>query len=320
MYEIVETEKRGKVVLATERLVPGPFGLQVFKEEALLAIPTRGSEMDKSGPVPSILAQGPQMWTDWWTYLQQPEELKQRVLQLYTEMDCKPAACFRAYLIKQQELIRQEEKVQDEDFDGSILDHIEEFVKFAMVIRFNSVEICPPSEDGSGPGTDFGHGIFENACRMSHSCKPNCVWLSTQDGKAKEIRAVATIEKGEELTVDYVGALLEPIPQRREELLITKGFLCECGRCAGKHGDDTRRFACINHESTNCPGVHFLNQPLLESKPELLDCTHCGAQAPESYLKKVIIQETKLVIEINSVDHCADQQGLVTVSDRIARL
>lgn len=261
------------------------------------------------------------MWTDWYTYLQQPEEIKQRILEMYSELDCKPATFLRDYLYKkQQERFEQEEKGQDEDLDGEILDHIEEFVKFAMVIRFNSVEMIPPREDGSGPGKDFGHGLFEKACKMSHSCKPNCVWKSTQDGKAKEIRAISTVEEGEELTVDYVGDLLDPIPQRREELMMTKGFLCQCTRCSGKHGDDTRRFKCSKYESTNCPGVHFLNQPLLESKPELFDCTHCGAQAPESYLRSAIIQETRLVTELNDVDKCADEGGLMKVSDRIARL
>ena len=121
-----------------------------------------------------------------------------------------------------------EEEKLDEDFDKGILDHIEEFTRFNMVIRFNSVELCPPSADGSGPGDDLGHGLFETACRINHSCKPNCVWLTTPDGKAKEIRAIDTIEEGEELTLDYVGEILEPVAQRRQELLVTKGFKCDC--------------------------------------------------------------------------------------------
>ena len=85
--------------------------------------------------------------------------------------------------------------------DKGVLDHIEEFVRFTMVIRFNSVELNPPSDDGTGPGVDHGHGLFETACRMNHSCKPNCIWITSQDGKAKEVRAIETIEEGEELTI-----------------------------------------------------------------------------------------------------------------------
>ena len=100
MYRMVETEDRGKVLLATKRLDPGLMGLEVFKEEALLAIPTRGSALDKSGPVPTILEAGPQMWTDWWFYKKQPEEIRQRVLAMYNELDCLPANVLREYLLK----------------------------------------------------------------------------------------------------------------------------------------------------------------------------------------------------------------------------
>jgi hypothetical protein len=236
---------------------------------------------------------------------------------MYTEMDCRPATALREYLQK-QDRDRREEKVADDDSSASILDHIEEFIRFAMVIRFNSVELCPPEEDGSGPGTDYGHGLFERACKMSHSCKPNCVWLTTQDGKAKEIRAIMTIEKGDELTIDYyVGNALEPIPQRRQELLMTKGFICECDRCAAKGGDDTRRFLCINHDSTTCSGVHFLEQPLLSSAPQLLNCNRCGVTATQSYTTWAVQRELELVKEIKELDQAT---GSSEVSDRIAQL
>jgi len=317
MYKVVESKDHGKVLLATTKLDPGPFGLLVFREEALLAMPTRGSSADKSGPVPSILAEYPQTWTDWWTYTQQPDEVKKKVLQMYTEMDCLCANVLRDYLINMN---RTQEEKDAEDGNSAILDHIEEFVTFAMVLRFNSVELCPPARDGNGPGKDYGHGLFEKACKMSHSCKPNCVWLTTQDGRAKEIRAISTIEEGEELTIDYVGEVLEPIPHRRQELLITKGFLCECSRCAGKHGDDTRRFNCINYGEKNCSGVHFLHQPFLESEPVLLSCTKCGAKPPLSYTQSVLHQESKVLDEIREVENSADKYGIIEVSERVERL
>lgn len=318
MFRIQETKDHGKAVVATERLEPGPFGLSIFREEALIIIPTRGTELDKSGPCPAILEPGPQMWTDWWTYLQQPEDIKKRLLSMYIEMDCAPALALRNYLFE-KDLERQEEKVEDEDFDMHILDNIEEFIKFAMVIRFNTVELCPPNAEGTGPGTDYGHGIFEIACKMNHSCKPNCIWITTQDGKAKEIRAISTIEKGEELTIDYVGNTLEPIPQRRQELLMTKGFICNCDRCAASH-DVGRRFPCSNSKCNGCSGVHFLVQPLLSSVPELLDCTKCGAQAPDEYLTNVVEQELELVKEINELGAEEAESFMTIMSDRIERL
>ena len=200
-----------------------------------------------------------------------------------------------------------------------ILDNIEEFIKVIMVIRFNSVELQPAAQDGNGPGASHGHGLFEIACRMNHTCKPNCVWFTTQDGKSKEIRAIATIGKGEELTVDYSGNPLDATPARRDDILQTKGFLCRCDRCAASH-DDTRRFRCITHPSSGCSGVHFLDQPTYADTPRLLDCTSCGAIATEDYLRDVMKEEIALVREINDVDAIADADGLDAVSDRIHRL
>jgi SET domain len=200
-----------------------------------------------------------------------------------------------------------------------ILDRIEEFVKFTMVIRFNSVELQPPSEDGTGPGTNYGHGLFEKACKMNHSCKPNCVWKTTQDGICKEVRAISTIEKGEELTVDYCGNILDPTPQRRDELLATKGFICNCDRCAANH-DDTRRFKCITFNETKCSGVHFLDQPTYSCKPSLSPCSRCDKVATESQIEKMIQEEVNLGNEINELDKAAEEHCIVEVQDRIARL
>ena len=188
-----------------------------------------------------------------------------------------------------------------------------------MVIRFNSVELQPAARDGNGPGASYGHGLFEKACRMNHSCKPNCVWFTTQDGKSKEVRAVSTICEGEELTVDYNGNVLDATPQRRDDIFQTKGFLCECNRCAAGH-DDTRRFKCITQPNSQCTGAHFLDQPTYSNTPSLLDCTSCGIRATEDYMHKVMKEEIALVREFNELDTIANTDGIVSVRDRIRRL
>lgn len=298
---IQDTWDHGKTLVATKRLDPEPpFGLKIFTDEALLVMPNRNSDADRSGIPPEILEPGPQMWTDWWAYCQQPLDVRRRILNLYTDMECPHAQAMRRYL-NQKNQERMEEEKTDSDFDKGILDNIEEFIQFNMVVRFNSVELCPPSEDGSGPGADYGHGLFETACRMSHSCKPNCVWITTQDGTCKEVRAIGTIEEGEELTIDYVGEALEPVPQRRSELMVTKGFTCRCDRCAAKH-DDTRRFRCANYESCGCYGTHFLAQPDLYTEPKLLDCDVCGTVAPQSYLETMLQKESEVLEEIKSLN------------------
>lgn len=314
--KVQQSRDHGKTLVATTRLEPErPFGLHIFTDTALLVMPTFGTEADKSGTPPEILQPGPQMWTDWWTFRQQSEEIRRRILDLYTDMECPHAAATRTYLHQKYE--ESQEEKRDDDFDKGILDHIEEFVQFTMVIRFNSVELIPPSEDGSGPGADHGHGLFETACRMNHSCRPNCVWITSQDGKSKEVRAIEIIEEGEELTIDYVGETMEPIPQRRRELLLTKGFTCQCGRCSAGH-DDTRRFLCVLYESSGCNGTHFLVQPDLSTEPALLPCSLCGASAPQSYLNRMLTKEMELVKEINALNH--EDFNKEDSADRIVRL
>eukprot|EP00536_Pseudo-nitzschia_multiseries_P009774 jgi/Psemu1/242383/estExt_Genewise1.C_2820050 len=265
--------------------------------------------------VPTFLEPCPQLFLDWHTYVQQSQSVKDRVLKLYTEMDCPHANALRRYL-QNYESDQNGELSSSERF---ILDNIEEFVQFTMVIKFNSVELQPAAQDGKGPGTSKGHGLFETACKMNHSCKPNCVWFTTQDGISKEVRVISTICEGEELTVDYNGNLLDATSQRRDDIIQTRGFLCKCDRCAAVH-DDTRQFKCITHPSTQCPGVHFLTQPTYSEAPRLLDCTTCRARATEDYTQKLIAREIELVREINRLDAMANDSGIVSAKDQICRL
>lgn len=329
VVEVTETENHGEALVSTECLKPGHLGLLVFREEALLVCPNRGSEQDKSGPAPHLLEEGPQMWTDWWAYQQQPEDRKQRILDMYCDMNCPHAEVLCQYLEGKERRRRAdrdqtEEKEHAEHDDCDILDNIEEFVKLTMVVKFNAVELYPPSDDGSGPGTDYGYGLFETACKMSHSCRPNCVWVTEQSGTAKLVRAISKIEIGEELTVDYVGQTLSSIPERREELLRTKGFLCNCDRCAASGGDDTRRFACIHDGGNRCKGVHLVDQPLLSSTPRLLPCSQCQSIATESFTQHVIEEESELrsiIQEIDEIDK-GDENGeeIIKLAEKIKGL
>jgi len=322
---IKHVEGRGLAVIATKRLDPGLFGLKVFTEQALIVFPPIGTKTDQSGLVPKFLDPCPQLFVDWYAYLQEPKSVKDRVLKLYNEMDCPQAKALRSYLHRLREKVENTEndkKFQNDEISPPgrrILDNIEEFIQFTMVIHFNSVELQPAAQDGKGPGTSYGHGLFETAGKMNHSCKPNCVWFTTQDGKSKEIRAISTISKGEELTVDYYGNTMDATPARRDDIIQTKGFLCECERCAAGH-DDTRQFKCITHPNSHCTGAHFLNQPTYSETPRLLDCTSCGTSATKEYLHKLMKEEIALVHEINEINGIADTDGIVAVSDKIHRL
>ena len=232
-YTIVETETHGKAMIATQDINPGPHGITILQEKALLTVPPNGSELDLSGEPPSILDKfDPQIWTDWWKFKQQTCVEKQKCIMetMYYEMDCDHAIWLLNFLSEKQQLLH-DGKLQDPFKCKLILDHVEEFVKYTMIIRFNSVNLHPPDISGNGPGIYYGHGIFVDACKMSHSCKPNCVWHSSFDGQSKIVRAITPIKLGQELTIDYIGGEMEPVVYRRKELLDSKGFLCECIRC-----------------------------------------------------------------------------------------
>jgi SET domain len=357
-YQIQQTKLHGQALVATEKLVPGPLGLTVLCENAIMVVPPHGSNEDHSGEPPHFLNKiDPQIWTDWWKFQQQTPETKCCILNMYNEMECGPAKWLTNHLsaekelLLRQNLLPEDQKEEDDEDDdvivlptmdsfspsSSILDHIEEFVQFTMVVRFNAADLNPPAEDGSGPGKQYGCGLFPLAGKLTHSCQPNCVWHTTQDGKAKMIRAIAPIEKGEEFTIDYLGCELASIVQRRKDLLFSKGFVCDCTRCAAaaEKGDDTRRFRCItshnekkkNNNNNNCPGVHFVIQPNETSPTRLCHCTTCGAIATDAYVKHVLDWESTLHDELYDLDqqimmaHTEDRVSLdATIVLRIERL
>mmetsp|Transcript_12141 Transcript_12141/g.35208 ORF Transcript_12141/g.35208 Transcript_12141/m.35208 type:complete len:550 (-) Transcript_12141:108-1757(-) len=317
LYEIVQTEDRGRAVRATTKIDPGTMGFEIFREDALMVLPLRGSEEDKSGPVPVILSKfDPQMWTDWWMFCQQTDEVKSKVLDLYRDMTCPHALCLEQYL-KDKQSHRDEEKICDDDFDYGIFEKQDEFVDFAMVMRYNAVELQPPRADGTGPGEDFGSGLFDTACKINHSCTPNCAWYTSTDGRAKIIRAIAPIAKGEELTLNYMNNELEPITQRRDDLQKYKGFICDCPRCSTSKGDDTRRFTCATE---NCPGVHFLHQPMADTDPKLLPCTVCAATASSDYLEEVLKLESQVEAEVSTLERMPKEQRHEEAIERVMSL
>ena len=187
----------------------------------------------------------------------------------------------------------------------------------SMVFNFNSVRVFPAAADGHGNGTDFGSGLFEIACRMSHSCSPNCCWISSQDGTKKLVRLIASVSEGEELTISYVDSLLLPTHVRRAELLQTKYFVCSCERCAKQEYDETRRFKC---SLKRCPGVHFVIQTENEAEPKLSDCSKCGNVAEDSFVQNLLQQERGLKEEIDQIEFIADHGIQVDVTDRIRKL
>ena len=80
-----------------------------------------------------------------------------------------------------------------------------------------------------------GEGTYPLGSLLNHSCNPNCAVVFR--GRTQVIRAIRDIGAGEELTITYVDAMLEP-DDRNIALMRKYRFSCVCDRCGG---DGTRR-------------------------------------------------------------------------------
>ena len=302
MIEIKSSEGKGRIVVATTDLVPGVEGKEVLAEAALAIFPPHSKYCTPALPIDFPRNVSPSLWNDYWHYKSLPEEVKAKIRDFYVELECKLANDVRARMAP---------------FAGTL--DVEEFVLVNMIINFNAVTMNPaPAHGGCGKGVNFGLGLFETACRFSHSCKPNCYWFSSEDGSKRIVRAISSIQKGQELTISYIGEdeQLLPTYSRRKILRESKYFNCECERC-GKDYDDTRRFKCV---SRKCPGVHFVRQVDQEDTPEVLACTKCGNEPTKDTASRLLKQERALQNEIKDIEFILDNGLPKDVSARIMKL
>ena len=304
MIKIETTEDRGRVVVATADLDPGVTGIEVFIEDALAIFPPLRSSKGRTPSLPLGFPKhfSPKLWFDYWYYKSLSEGVKTKIRSFYFELDCKLANDVRAGIVA---------FASYENID------VEEFVLVNMVINFNCVIVNPAAADGSGSGIILGSGLFETACCLSHSCKPNCCWFSSLDGSKKIVRAITPIQKGEELTIGYLGdELLVPMHSRRKSLYKSKYFNCNCKRCKSGY-DDTRQFKCA---SKKCSGVHFVQQVEEEDAPVLLTCTECGNETTKDFAGRLLKQERALQNNLEQIEYIADNGLQIDVTDRIKKL
>jgi len=73
---------------------------------------------------------------------------------------------------------------------------------------------------------------------LNHSCVANCVFSADPDGTLY-VATTDTIEKGEELTVQYIEMDPEvPLDERRRALEESFYFLCRCELCQEEEDED----------------------------------------------------------------------------------
>ncbi|KAM0451340.1 hypothetical protein ACHAO4_006015 [Trichoderma viride] len=81
-----------------------------------------------------------------------------------------------------------------------------------------------------GPGASEG-GLFLDASRINHSCRPNTHKSWNANLQRLTVHAVRDIERGEEITVSYLGEVMGYI-ERQMILKERFRFDCGCDRCS----------------------------------------------------------------------------------------
>ncbi|XP_037072819.1 uncharacterized protein LOC119093909 [Pollicipes pollicipes] len=114
-------------------------------------------------------------------------------------------------------------------------------------------------------------GIYPRAALFEHNCVPNTHRTFDAD-LTLVVRAAVDIEKGEHLSSIYTDNLWGTW-ERREHLLNSKHFLCECARCADPSELDTHLSSL---KCTQCQDGFIQPSDPLDSD-SYFTCDTCGA-------------------------------------------
>ncbi|KAK0617779.1 hypothetical protein B0T17DRAFT_591762 [Bombardia bombarda] len=100
-------------------------------------------------------------------------------------------------------------------------------------VNSNSVVIEVGGDEG-----ELHVGLFTEAARINHSCRPNAYYRFSPRRLTMEVVAYHAIEAGEEIVMSYVP-LDTARSERRQFLKETWGFDCTCSLCHGSELDIT---------------------------------------------------------------------------------
>ncbi|KAI9209539.1 uncharacterized protein BJ171DRAFT_453684 [Polychytrium aggregatum] len=151
-----------------------------------------------------------------------------------------------------------------------------ELVTMACQINSNSHGLLDPV---GNTNSVIGVGLFPLASMFNHSCSPNCSFVGGSHGRLV-IRTLRPIARGEELCVSYVD-LFYPKDKRREKLLETKFFFCDCSRCSpeAQEGIVDPDLYLEGVYCRDCrEGIYISDS----SDDELMKCSNCGSSLERS--------------------------------------
>ena len=102
---------------------------------------------------------------------------------------------------------------------------------------------------------DIGNWLFLDYSAFDHSCAPNATWYINEGINRKEIivRAIEDVDKFENLRFSYLLNLFEPKEIRRESLMKSHHFHCECTKCLDEESEKLKSsILCPNCEDNGC--------------------------------------------------------------------
>lgn len=120
-------------------------------------------------------------------------------------------------------------------------------------------------------------GVYGVGCMVEHCCIPSAHRTFNSD-LSLTIRAAYSLEAGDSVSLCYSDSLWTTA-QRREHLVYSKDFICNCDRCNDKteNGTYLSGLKCLK-----CPEGFYLPDTPLDCT-STWTCTQCKVQSPQGY-------------------------------------
>ena len=213
-YIVRESPGKGKGLFATRRIKEGRI---ILEEYPLLTL--GGAALCAGGKVdfPEFHAKH---------YANIDEDTKAKILKLHDPFDTEKQRTMDAELCRKRPMMNY---------------WIEEW-KVISIFSGNGLQICG---DPSLYGDTTKTGLYNDISRINHSCYPNAIWSWVMgDFTRKQVRAVRTIEKDQEILTNYYHGKHSSdkfISGSREfrQGSTDRGFLCECSVCSLEFGQES---------------------------------------------------------------------------------
>ncbi|XP_004931827.1 SET domain-containing protein SmydA-8 [Bombyx mori] len=150
--------------------------------------------------------------------------------------------------------------------------------KVCGILEVNSVEV--PSHGGFSI-----RAIYPRLAITAHSCVPNIVHTVLSNDYRVQVRAAIPIKSGENLYLCYTYAL-SPTLVRREFLVESKFFYCDCHRCADPTELNTHLSTL---KCSKCDdGVILPTNPLENEAMWMCSDKNCGFKTSSAAIRKML--------------------------------